>query len=189
MLETYMMSSVSMDGAKYPKIKKSIHGVPWWFGTLRIWHCHHCGSGHYSGLGLISGPGNSTWHGHSQKNVRLAAFIHSILKFCFSKQYFVFTQFWAKKYSFIKALIFIRYVWLTYSFVIWSVKIEISNTKIFFCIFQFYAPKNNLYSDFYKHPFILIFYLFCLDYVSFVFTSHKWNHRVCNCIQLVSFTH
>lgn len=39
-------------------------GVPWWCSTLRIQHCHYCGSGH---TGSIPCSGTSSCHRCSQK--------------------------------------------------------------------------------------------------------------------------
>ena len=50
-------------------VKMTVLGVPLWIRGLKIWHCHYSSYGHCSGVGLIPGPGTSSWCRHSQNKV------------------------------------------------------------------------------------------------------------------------
>ena len=49
------------------KVKLSLCGVPLWLSGLRIWFCHHCGSGYSYSTGSTPRPGTSACHGCGQK--------------------------------------------------------------------------------------------------------------------------
>ena len=42
-------------------------GILSWLSRLRIWCCHCSGLGGCYGVGLIPGPGTTTYHWHRQK--------------------------------------------------------------------------------------------------------------------------
>lgn len=65
---------------------KLMFGVPWWHSGWRIWCCQCCGSVWNCGMGLIPGPGNSTWLHHSQK--KDVWVVHRILSWPFFSSFF-----------------------------------------------------------------------------------------------------